>query len=380
MCLLHAYADGAHGDRLGALLHEALPGAYVALSHQVLPQIQEYEQSSTTVVDAYVGPVVARYLEEMEGAWPGWGSPPPCGDAVQRGQHEREGRPTKRRPGTADSKLRPARGGRGGGPGARGCRGVEPVGRAGGTAAAVAQQPARWAGALLALDMGGTTAKALLILDGALPWRAEAEIGGCDRYHAPLNGGAATPSASPRWTWWRSAPGAGACSGWTTGGIAGGPPERRGRARSRSATGRADRLHPDRRQRGAWLSQSAGSGRGAVPLDAESARRAVEPWGGAGDGDGGGSAGAYQVAVASMVRGGARRLRRAGPRPGRDDPRRLRRQPPARWRWWPRWASRGCWCLPPPASSAPGGSSRRASPTTPRARTCARCGRSRRGR
>ncbi len=73
VCLLHAYADGAHEARLGALLHEELPGAYVALSHQVLPQIQEYERLSTTVVDAYVGPVVARYLEEMEGGLAGLG-------------------------------------------------------------------------------------------------------------------------------------------------------------------------------------------------------------------------------------------------------------------------------------------------------------------
>ncbi len=64
--LLHSYANPAHERRVGELLAEGLPDAYVSLSVDVLPEIREYERTSTTVVNAYVGPTVRRYLSSLQ--------------------------------------------------------------------------------------------------------------------------------------------------------------------------------------------------------------------------------------------------------------------------------------------------------------------------
>ncbi|MGG5886569.1 hydantoinase/oxoprolinase family protein [Falsiroseomonas sp. HC035] len=66
ICLLHAWRSPAHEQAAGAAVAAALPGAYVTLSSDVLPQIKEFERFSTTVVNAAVGPIVARYLGRLE--------------------------------------------------------------------------------------------------------------------------------------------------------------------------------------------------------------------------------------------------------------------------------------------------------------------------
>lgn len=66
VCLLHAYANAAHEQRLGALLHEKFPEAYVSLSHEILREFREYERTSTTALNSYVGPLVSRYLVSLE--------------------------------------------------------------------------------------------------------------------------------------------------------------------------------------------------------------------------------------------------------------------------------------------------------------------------
>ena len=66
VCLLHAYANPAHEQRLGELLAAQFPQAYVALSHEILREFREYERTSTTVLNAYVGPLVTRYLVSLE--------------------------------------------------------------------------------------------------------------------------------------------------------------------------------------------------------------------------------------------------------------------------------------------------------------------------
>lgn len=66
VCYLHAYRNPAHEQRTGELLREHMPDAYVSLSSEVLPQIKEYERVSTTVVNAYVGPAMRRYLTNLE--------------------------------------------------------------------------------------------------------------------------------------------------------------------------------------------------------------------------------------------------------------------------------------------------------------------------
>ncbi|MDB6008187.1 MAG: hyuA [Gammaproteobacteria bacterium] len=62
---LHAYANPAHERRVAELLREALPGCFISVSSEVLPEIREYERTSTTVVNAYIGPVVSRYLQSL---------------------------------------------------------------------------------------------------------------------------------------------------------------------------------------------------------------------------------------------------------------------------------------------------------------------------
>lgn len=62
VCLLFAYANPEHEERIREALLRLLPQAWISLSHQVLPEFREYERASTTVLDAYVGPVVQRYV------------------------------------------------------------------------------------------------------------------------------------------------------------------------------------------------------------------------------------------------------------------------------------------------------------------------------
>lgn len=68
VCLLHAWVNPAHEERVAAALAERLPGVPVLASHQVSRQWREYERSSTTVLSAYVQPVVSSYLGSLEGA------------------------------------------------------------------------------------------------------------------------------------------------------------------------------------------------------------------------------------------------------------------------------------------------------------------------
>jgi N-methylhydantoinase A/oxoprolinase/acetone carboxylase beta subunit len=64
VCLLHSYANPIHEDHLTNALEKA--GFIVSASHKVLPEYREFERWSTTVVNAYVTPLMARYLEKLE--------------------------------------------------------------------------------------------------------------------------------------------------------------------------------------------------------------------------------------------------------------------------------------------------------------------------
>src|SRR5437867_762959 len=66
VCLLHSYANPIHEKRLGELLSQHFPEAYVSLSHEILREFREYERTSTTVLNSYVGPIVSRYLVSLE--------------------------------------------------------------------------------------------------------------------------------------------------------------------------------------------------------------------------------------------------------------------------------------------------------------------------
>ena len=61
IALLHAYANPAHERRVEEIVRAHLPeGIYVTCSADILPEIREYERTSTAVVNAYIGPVVSR--------------------------------------------------------------------------------------------------------------------------------------------------------------------------------------------------------------------------------------------------------------------------------------------------------------------------------
>jgi N-methylhydantoinase A len=77
VCLLHAYRDASHERAVVEELERRLPGAHVVGSHEVAPEFREYERASTTAADAYLGPVVSRYLSALSEASRAAGLPEP---------------------------------------------------------------------------------------------------------------------------------------------------------------------------------------------------------------------------------------------------------------------------------------------------------------
>jgi len=63
--LMNAYVDGSHEARIGEIAAEELPGIPVSLSHEVLPEMQEYERTLSTVANAAVRPVVSKYVSNL---------------------------------------------------------------------------------------------------------------------------------------------------------------------------------------------------------------------------------------------------------------------------------------------------------------------------
>ena len=65
VCLLHSFVNPVHELAIRDLIRERAPEMPVSISYEVLPEIKEYERTSTTVVNAYVMPVVATYLRAL---------------------------------------------------------------------------------------------------------------------------------------------------------------------------------------------------------------------------------------------------------------------------------------------------------------------------
>lgn len=151
--LLHAYANGEHERRIGELVARRAPGCFLSLSHEVLPEIGEYERTSTTVVNAYVGPVVDRYLGALEARLAEAGVGAPLLMMQSNGGVIR----------ASTARRRPVQ--------------VVESGPAGGVVAAV--RLARQCGVpnVITVDMGGTTAKASIVEDGRPFQMAEYEVG-----------------------------------------------------------------------------------------------------------------------------------------------------------------------------------------------------------
>ncbi len=66
VCLLFSFLHPAHEARVRAIAGEELPGCNVSLSSEVLPQIREYYRLSTTVINAYLQPILARYIANLD--------------------------------------------------------------------------------------------------------------------------------------------------------------------------------------------------------------------------------------------------------------------------------------------------------------------------
>ena len=63
--LLHSYANASHEERIVEAVRERLPGVTLSVSSELLPEMREYERTSTTVINAYVRPIVAEYLGKL---------------------------------------------------------------------------------------------------------------------------------------------------------------------------------------------------------------------------------------------------------------------------------------------------------------------------
>ena len=157
VCLIHAYADPVHEQRIGEILNRVCPGMFVSLSHDILREYREYERTSTTALNAYVGPRVRGYLDRLEGFL----SDGSFGGSIQI-----------MRSNGGTMSLSQAR--------------VQPVtmmesGPVAGMIAAGRIAEILGLEQCIGFDMGGTTAKASLITDGAPEVSEDYYIGGYSR-------------------------------------------------------------------------------------------------------------------------------------------------------------------------------------------------------
>jgi N-methylhydantoinase A len=72
VCLLHSYLNGEHERRVREIIAREMPGAKISISCEVLPEFREYERSSTTVLNAYLAPIVGDYMRRVEEALTAW--------------------------------------------------------------------------------------------------------------------------------------------------------------------------------------------------------------------------------------------------------------------------------------------------------------------
>ncbi|MFC2007892.1 hydantoinase/oxoprolinase family protein [Chloroflexota bacterium] len=66
VCLIHSWANPSHETEMGELLKAAAPDIYVSLSHEILREYGEYERTSTTVLNSYIGPKISKYVDDLE--------------------------------------------------------------------------------------------------------------------------------------------------------------------------------------------------------------------------------------------------------------------------------------------------------------------------
>jgi N-methylhydantoinase A len=66
ICFLHSYSNPVHEQAVKKQVQKRLPATYVTASHEVLPEFREYPRCATTVTNAYIGPIMERYLERFD--------------------------------------------------------------------------------------------------------------------------------------------------------------------------------------------------------------------------------------------------------------------------------------------------------------------------
>ena len=153
VCLLHSYRNGDHERRVGEIVRAELPDLFCCLSVDVLAEIREYERTSTTVVNAYLGPIVEGYLNSLSGKARSAGIAAPLRIMQSNGGVMSLDR-------AAESPVR-----------------IVESGPAAGVVAAQRVGERVGLDNVISFDMGGTTAKASLIEGGSLSWTTEHEIG-----------------------------------------------------------------------------------------------------------------------------------------------------------------------------------------------------------
>src|SRR5262249_45991308 len=65
VCLINSYANAQHEEKVRDILRRVAPGVHVTLSAEVLPEMREYERTSTAVINAYVMPVMKSYVASL---------------------------------------------------------------------------------------------------------------------------------------------------------------------------------------------------------------------------------------------------------------------------------------------------------------------------
>jgi N-methylhydantoinase A len=161
--LMFSFLNDDHERRIGEALRRALPDIPVFLSSEVLPEVREFERTSTTAVCAYVGPILTSYLGSLEAATRAQGLPPLHVMGSSGGVLD-----------VAEALKMPA-------------MAVESGPAAGVIAAAFIGRQLQ-IGNLISFDMGGTTAKASLIRDGQVEVTSEYEVGGDGNLNRWLHG------------------------------------------------------------------------------------------------------------------------------------------------------------------------------------------------
>ncbi|MBA2965036.1 MULTISPECIES: hydantoinase/oxoprolinase family protein [Ramlibacter] len=166
VCFINSYRNPEHERRLGDALRSALPSVYVSLSVDVLPEMREYERTSTTVINSYVGPPVSKYLSTTRSTLQGRGIKAPLVLMQSSG-----GVATAQ-----EIEKLPAQ--------------IIECGPAAGVVGAAKLAAAVGMTDVIAFDMGGTTAKASLIEKGRLFLSDNYEVGSEQSFGGVMAGGA----------------------------------------------------------------------------------------------------------------------------------------------------------------------------------------------